>query len=100
MIIVWGACIITAIVHIVSVPFILSGKGDNFIAADKAKLQSNMKRLRSLMAILSASAATFCISIPFMMIGGNETMMLLMTAALGILTITIAVLSKTWAKKK
>ena len=100
MIALWVACIITSLVFIVSVPFILSGKGDHIIATDEAKLQLNMKRLRILMAVLSSMASSFCVAIPFLMVGRYETEMLMMTAAFALITITIAILSKTWAKKK
>jgi HD superfamily phosphodiesterase len=99
MIKVWAACVITALIFIVSVPFILSGKADHLIATDEAKLQSDMKRLRILMAILSSTATAFCITFPFLMIGGYEKEMFLMIAALTLFVITIIILSKTWAKK-
>ena len=99
MIKVWVACIITALIFIVSVPFILSGKADHLIATDEAKLQSDMKRLRILMAILSSTVTAFCITFPFLMIGGYEKEMFLMIAALTLFVITIIILSKTWAKK-
>ena len=97
---VWAVCVIATLIFTASVPYILSGRGDNLIATDETKMKSNMKRLRILMAILSLSTAAFSITVPFMMVYDCTTELLLLTVILAIIVISIVVLAHKWARKK
>lgn len=99
MIKVWTVCLIAALVFIISVPIILSGKGDKLIISDEVSHFYVIKRLRILMAALSSFAAVFCIIIPFIMIGTFRIDILWITAVFSILVIAIIIMTKTWAKK-
>ena len=99
MIKVWTVCIIAALVFIVSVPIIISGKGDKLIVKDEMRHLYVIKRLRILMALLSSFAALFCIVFPFIVIGVWRIDILWIIAVFSILVIAIIIMSKTWAKK-
>ncbi len=100
MITVWTVSVAFALVFILSVPVILSGKGDNLIATDESKHLFVLKRLRILMAFISFSAALFCIAIPFMIKGNDDMIIFIATVVFASIVLSITLLTKIWAKKK
>ena len=99
MITLWAVCIFIALVHIIAIPFILRGRMDKVIATNELRCQSDMKRLRILMATLSLFAIAFCISVP-LVVNQDPDIIIWMAVAFFILVIGIVRMTKTWAKKK
>lgn len=96
MIMLWASRISN--IHTAAIPMIVSGRADNVLVTKDAILRYNIKRLRILMALLSFSAAAFCLAVPLMVTANSEPTLFYMVAIEAIILITIIKRSKTWAK--
>ena len=96
----WVFCIIFALLQVIVVVLLLTGRGENFLVMEKKRDQYHLDRVRILTIILSISAIIFCIVFPLMMTIDNRNGVILAAGAILAVAVIIVILIQTWAKKK
>ena len=95
----WVFCIIFALLQVIVVVLLLTGRGENFLVMEKKRDQYHLDRVRILTIILSISAIIFCIFFPLMMTIDNREGVLMVAGAILAVVVIVVILINTWAKK-
>ena len=94
----WVFCIIFALLQVIAVVFLLTGRGEKFLVVEEKRDQYHLDRVRILTIILSISATALSITVP-LLINNPKAITLASGVCLAVIVI-IVILIKTWAKKK
>ena len=95
----WVFCIIFALLQVIVVVLLLTGRGENFLVMEKKRDQYHLDRVRILTIILSISAIIFCIVFSLMMTIDNREGVLMVAGAILTVVVIVVILINTWAKK-